>query len=302
MWCHSVLMRGLLRFSKRSVSTCRIPHIENINALPQIVERHAMPPPDRFSEIVKLGYEKDLLTELQIRKSTKLEKIADSYEIFDLGTRAPLNLLYIEEEVVDYLEIHLKKSKDSSERFREMTNVWIEESLIIHEKIKNVPRDVENYDDPIIELLESSPLDVRKLISALIEHNGSISFNDFFPLILALSLWPQRWTYNLRKSHASSVPRKVESDFQALLMQFDEMSIKRIRNVSLKTSWRIDDAYRRLALAKAWLYVLQSDGFIGPVSGIVIKILHTYLHIEKHMFCAHEQASAKVWNTRGKSK
>jgi hypothetical protein len=112
------------------------------------------------------------------------------------------------------------------------------------------------------------------LINDLTCFNYDIEPTDLFTSVLALSLWPQAFTYNYRVSR--KVPSRIEAQFTTLVKALDTLSNDRIfLNNTLKTKCFIHDPWRRLALAKAWTHALL-NGFNGRVKGwwFPIYLLH----------------------------
>ena len=259
MWCRSISRQFVGNVCKRRFTEVSPRYI---------VHSYNLPSTSIKVPIAEKGVDVGMLSETEFKKhlhekeSARLAIIEDDRDIFDLDKdERPLDSkLYHDEVVVSFLQNHLSNTINKSEAFRAVINTWLEESISIYQDLKNLPcsRLDEDYEEKVLELIERSNDTIKVLLDTLHDNKGAIHFRDFFSILIATSLWPQRLTYH-RKIRNGALT-KTQFLFQNLVQRLDDISTDRIFNFSpTKNPHFMRDPWKRLIMAKAWMHVLTND-------------------------------------------
>ena len=266
MWSHRMIKKSIGLLSRRiSSSLDPMPFVVQVNKLPKMLVK--VPKLERLVYIGRLpdAEFKEHLKEKELARNIAIQGDEDIIQLdADVSPAYSYKNMYKDESVIKFLQSYLADTSDETDGFRVVINDWLKESISLHEDLEKLNYEAfhKHLDEVVLERLESCNFDIESLLNVLNEHNQEIYFRDLFSILISLSLWPQKFTYNKRVQNG--VRTKTQYMFQELFNELDKMSNDKIFNFSEDHYTFIRDPWRRLALAKAWVHVYRK-GFGGTI-------------------------------------
>ena len=109
-----------------------------------------------------------------------------------------------------------------------------------------------------IDSLEIDLMFLESFVKDLTSNHMDLTFKDLFSLLLGLSLWPKKFTYDQSLG---------ELQFQQLNQILKKTTLERMKGIYIGHKNHMPDTWRKLAICKAWIEVEKVRARVREGSG-----------------------------------
>ena len=120
------------------------------------------------------------------------------------------------------------------------------------------PNDSDQLLQDKIDSLEIDLMFLESFVKDLTSNHMDLTFKDLFSLLLGLSLWPKKFTYDQSLG---------ELQFQQLNQILKKTTLERMKGIYIGHKNHMPDTWRKLAICKAWIEVEKVRARVRKGSG-----------------------------------
>ena len=229
-----------------------VPYVEFLNNNAKLLFKQAAYDSEKCKYAqVGLRQDHNLPSVIEKIESTKDEILQDDIEIIEMGqNNSILDMdIYSSEDIHLFLKSRVENhctiyNSDYPPTLQNNLKVWYENCIQMHTWLQKQDQKSDQYGENVQEKIKSFNIDFNPLIKDLEECNIGLSFKDLFGVIIGLKTWPPSKTINAGEEEKES--------FSNLVTMLEVLSIERFKGKNVMHENHITDAWRKLALMKAW--------------------------------------------------